>query len=116
MCAKYSDFVCIWLRKCDFLSGKVRYWSDPDPKLFIPDPDPDPAKSSGSGSGSGSCNTAYEQHLFGLKNACVKLPNKIYLSHFVYPNTVDANQQTFSPIICAIVSSMIVYNVYQKEK
>ena len=46
MCAKYSDFLCIWLRKCDFLSGKVRYW--PDPKLFIPDPDP--AKSSGSGS------------------------------------------------------------------
>jgi hypothetical protein len=36
------------LRKCDFLSGKVRYWPDPDPKLFIPDPDPDPAKSSGS--------------------------------------------------------------------
>ena len=51
MCAKYSDFLCIWLRKCDFLSGKVRYWPDPDPKLFIPDPDPDPdpAKSSGSG-------------------------------------------------------------------
>ena len=46
MCAKYSDFLCIWLRKCDFLSGKVRYWPDPDPKLFIPDPDP--AKSSGS--------------------------------------------------------------------
>ena len=50
MCAKYSDFLCIWLRKYDFLTGKVRYWSDPDPKLFIPDPDPDPAKSSGSGS------------------------------------------------------------------
>ena len=51
MCAKYSDFLCIWLRKCDFLTGKVRYWPDPDPKLFIPDPDtdPDPAKSSGSG-------------------------------------------------------------------
>ncbi len=50
MCAKYSDFLCIWLRKYDFLTGKVRYWSDPDPKLFIPDPDPDqdPAKSSGS--------------------------------------------------------------------
>ena len=48
MCAKYSDFLCIWLRKCDFLTGKVRYWPDPDPKLFIPDPDP--AKSSGSGS------------------------------------------------------------------
>ncbi len=46
MCAKYSDFLCIWLRKCDFLTGKVRYWPDPDPKLFIPDPDP--AKSSGS--------------------------------------------------------------------
>ncbi len=44
MCAKYSDFLCIWLRKCDFLTGKFRYWSDPDPKLFIPDPDPDPAK------------------------------------------------------------------------
>ncbi len=54
MCAKYSDFLCIWLRKYDFLTGKVRYWSDPDPKLFIPDPDPDPAKSSGSGSRSGS--------------------------------------------------------------
>ena len=54
MCAKYSDFLCIWLRKCDFLTGKVRYWPDPDPKLFIPDPDPDPAKSSGFGSGSGS--------------------------------------------------------------
>jgi hypothetical protein len=42
--------LCIWLRKYDFLTGKVRYWSDPDPKLFIPDPDPDPdpAKSSGS--------------------------------------------------------------------
>ncbi len=48
MCAKYSDFLCIWLRKCDFLTGKVGYWPDPDPKLFIPDPDPDPAKSSGS--------------------------------------------------------------------
>ena len=48
MCAKYSDFLCIWLRKYDFLTGKVRYWSDPDPKLFSPDPDPDPAKSSGS--------------------------------------------------------------------
>ncbi len=48
MCAKYSDFLCIWLRKCDFLTGKVRYWPDPDLKLFIPDPDP--AKSSGSGS------------------------------------------------------------------
>ncbi len=46
MCAKYSDFLCIWLRKCDFLTGKVRYWPDSDPKLFIPDPDP--AKSSGS--------------------------------------------------------------------
>ncbi len=46
MCAKYSDFLCIWLRKCDFLTGEVRYWPDPDPKLFIPDPDP--AKSSGS--------------------------------------------------------------------
>ncbi len=46
MCAKYSDFLCIWLRKCDFLTGKVRYWPDPDPKLFIPDPDP--AKRSGS--------------------------------------------------------------------
>ncbi len=46
MCAKYSDFLCIWLRKCDFLTGKVRYWPDPDPKLFIPDPDP--SKSSGS--------------------------------------------------------------------
>ncbi len=46
MCAKYSDFLCIWLRKYDYLTGKVRYWSDPDPKLFIPDPDP--AKSSGS--------------------------------------------------------------------
>ncbi len=46
MCAKYSDFLCIWLIKCDFLTGKVRYWPDPDPKLFIPDPDP--AKSSGS--------------------------------------------------------------------
>jgi hypothetical protein len=32
------------LRKCDFLTGEVRYWPDPDPKLFIPDPDPDPAK------------------------------------------------------------------------
>jgi hypothetical protein len=31
MCAKYSDFLCIWLRKCDFLTGKVRYWPDPDP-------------------------------------------------------------------------------------
>jgi hypothetical protein len=40
MFAKYSDFLCIWLRKCDFLTGKVRYWPDPDPKLFIPDPDP----------------------------------------------------------------------------
>ena len=50
MCAKYSDFLCIWLRKCDFLTGKVRYWPDPDPKLFVPDPDPDPAKRSGSGS------------------------------------------------------------------
>ncbi len=48
MCAKYSDFLCIWLRKCDFLTGKARYWPDPDPKLFIPDPDPDPAKSPGS--------------------------------------------------------------------
>ena len=48
MCAKYSDFLCIWLRKYDFLTGKFRYWSDPDPKLFIPDPDPNPAKSSGS--------------------------------------------------------------------
>jgi hypothetical protein len=28
------------LRKCDFLSGKVRDWPDPDPKLIIPDPDP----------------------------------------------------------------------------
>jgi hypothetical protein len=46
MCAKYSDFLSIWFRKCDFLTGKVRYWPDPDPKLFIPDPDP--AKSSGS--------------------------------------------------------------------
>jgi hypothetical protein len=34
------------LRKCDFITGKVRYWPDPDPRLFIPDPDP--AKSSGS--------------------------------------------------------------------
>ena len=55
MCAKYSDFLCIWLRKCDFLTGKVRYWPDPDPKLFIPDPDP--AKSSGSGSVSVSGST-----------------------------------------------------------
>ncbi len=48
MCAKYSDFLCIWLRKCDFLNfnRKVGYRSDPDPKRFIPDPDP--AKSSGS--------------------------------------------------------------------
>ncbi len=46
MCAKYSDFLCIWLRKCDFLTGKVRFWPDSDPKLFIPDPDP--ANSSGS--------------------------------------------------------------------
>ncbi len=36
MCAKYSDFLCIWLRKCDFLSGKVRYWPDPDPQHWIP--------------------------------------------------------------------------------
>ncbi len=23
MCAKYSDFLCIWLRKCDFLTEKL---------------------------------------------------------------------------------------------
>ncbi len=23
MCAKYSDFLCIWLRKCDFLKEKL---------------------------------------------------------------------------------------------
>jgi hypothetical protein len=53
MCAKYSDFLCIWLRKCDFLTEKLGIkfipdldWPDPDPKWYIPDPDP--AKSSGS--------------------------------------------------------------------
>ncbi len=57
ICAKYSDFLCIWLRKCDFLTEKLGIkfipdpdWPDLDPKWFIPDPnpDPDPAKSSGS--------------------------------------------------------------------
>ena len=50
MCAKYSDFLCIWLRKCDFLTeklgiGRIRIRND----LFririlqkVPDPDPDP--------------------------------------------------------------------------
>ncbi len=53
MCAKYSDFLCIWLRKCDFLTekfgiGRIRIRND----LFririlqkVPDP-------TGSGSGS----------------------------------------------------------------
>ncbi len=48
ICAKYSDFLCIWLRKCDFLTeklgiGRIRIRND----LFririlqkVPDPDP----------------------------------------------------------------------------
>jgi hypothetical protein len=48
MCAKYSDYLCIWLRKCDFLTeklglGRIRIRND----LFririlqkVPDPDP----------------------------------------------------------------------------
>ncbi len=55
ICAKYSDFLCIWLRKCDFLTEKLGIklipnpdWPDTDPKWFIPDPNPDLAKSSGS--------------------------------------------------------------------
>jgi len=52
-CAKYSDFLCIWLRKCDFFTEKlgIKFIPDPDwpdPKWFIPDPNTDPAKSSGS--------------------------------------------------------------------
>ncbi len=52
MCAKYSDFLCIWLRKCDFLTeklgiGRIRIRND----VFriririlqkVPDPDPYP--------------------------------------------------------------------------
>ncbi len=39
MCAKYSDFLCIWLRKCDFLTeklgiGRIRILKK------VPDPDP----------------------------------------------------------------------------
>ncbi len=38
ICAKYSDFLCIWLRKCDFLTEKLGYKFIPDPDW--PDPDP----------------------------------------------------------------------------
>jgi hypothetical protein len=38
ICAKYSDFMCIWLRKCDFLTEKLGNKFIPDPDW--PDPDP----------------------------------------------------------------------------
>ncbi len=38
ICAKYSDFLCIWLRKCDFLTEKLGIKFIPDPDW--PDPDP----------------------------------------------------------------------------
>jgi hypothetical protein len=46
MCAKYSDFLCIWLRKCDFLTEKLGIGRSRIRNDLIPDPDP--AKSSGS--------------------------------------------------------------------
>ncbi len=55
MCAKYSDFLCIWLRKCDFLTeklgmGRIRIRNDlfririlqkvPDPQHCFPEQRP----------------------------------------------------------------------------
>ncbi len=60
MCAKYSDFLCIWLRKLDFFNRKVGYRSDPDPndlfriRIRILQKVPDPT-----GSGSGSTTLAF---------------------------------------------------------
>jgi hypothetical protein len=63
VCAKYSDFLCIWLRKCDFLTeklgtGRIRIRNDLFRiRIWILQKVPDPTGSgsrSGSRSGSGS--------------------------------------------------------------
>jgi hypothetical protein len=62
VCAKYSDFLCIWLRKCGLFNREVRYQihsgsgfagsgfagSGSEMIYSPPDLNPDPAKSSGS--------------------------------------------------------------------
>ncbi len=42
ICAKYSHFCAIWLRKCDFLTEKLGIKFIPDPDWPDPDPTPDP--------------------------------------------------------------------------
>jgi hypothetical protein len=87
ICAKYFNFLCIWLRKCDFLTEKLGFKFNPanpdlDPKWFIPDPnpDPEPAKSSGSDRIQIRIHNTANKSIYCSRITLHCLPSKVRLS------------------------------------